>query len=155
MAQPVRRADLGVDFRHARVCRSFRPGTHPTPQRRAAPRVPAPARRASSTRRLGWPAWATPWRGCGRAIRGGETILVHGDYDVDGICSTAHLRARAAAMGARAEPFVPHRLTDGYDLTDAGIARGAAARRLADPDRRLRDRRARGGRAGAGARGST
>ena len=24
-----------------------------------------------------------------RAIRGGETILVHGDYDVDGICSTA------------------------------------------------------------------
>ncbi|HYC53279.1 MAG TPA: hypothetical protein VEB19_19400, partial [Gemmatimonadaceae bacterium] len=26
-----------------------------------------------------------------RAIRGGESILVHGDYDVDGICSTTIL----------------------------------------------------------------
>src|SRR5215217_8564376 len=26
-----------------------------------------------------------------RAVRGGETILVHGDYDVDGMCSTTLL----------------------------------------------------------------
>lgn len=37
-----------------------------------------------------------------RAIRDGETILVHGDYDVDGICSTTLLlRALAVSAGAR------------------------------------------------------
>lgn len=56
-----------------------------------------------------------------RAIRGGETILVHGDYDVDGICSTALFVRALGMMGARARPFVPHRLVDGYDLSDAGI----------------------------------
>jgi len=59
-----------------------------------------------------------------RAIRGGETILAHGDYDVDGICSTALFVRALGMMGARALPFVPHRLQDGYDLSDAGI--GAA-----------------------------
>ncbi|HEX8907190.1 MAG TPA: DHH family phosphoesterase, partial [Longimicrobiaceae bacterium] len=56
-----------------------------------------------------------------RAIRGGETILVHGDYDVDGICATALFVRALGMMGARALPFVPHRLQDGYDLSDAGI----------------------------------
>ena len=56
-----------------------------------------------------------------RAIRGGETILVHGDYDVDGICSTAVFVRSLRMMGAKAEPFVPHRLQDGYDLSEAGI----------------------------------
>jgi single-stranded-DNA-specific exonuclease len=56
-----------------------------------------------------------------RAIRGGETILVHGDYDVDGICSTAVFVRSLRMMGAQAEPFVPHRLQDGYDLSEAGI----------------------------------
>jgi single-stranded-DNA-specific exonuclease len=57
-----------------------------------------------------------------RAIERGETILVHGDYDVDGICSTALFYRALGMMGARAVPFVPHRLVDGYDLSDAGIA---------------------------------
>lgn len=56
-----------------------------------------------------------------RAIHGRETILVHGDYDVDGICSTALYTRALKMMGALAVPFVPHRLTDGYDLSDAGI----------------------------------
>lgn len=57
-----------------------------------------------------------------RAVHGGETILVHGDYDVDGICSTAVFVRALTMMGGRALPFVPHRLVDGYDLSDAGIA---------------------------------
>ena len=57
------------------------------------------------------------------AIRGGETILVHGDYDVDGICATALFVRALGMMGARAEAFVPHRLSDGYDLSDAGLRR--------------------------------
>jgi len=60
-----------------------------------------------------------------RAIEAGETILVHGDYDVDGICATVLYVRALRMMGARAEPFVPHRLTDGYDLTDAGVRAAA------------------------------
>ncbi|CAN5649029.1 single-stranded-DNA-specific exonuclease RecJ [soil metagenome] len=56
-----------------------------------------------------------------RAINHGETILAHGDYDVDGICSTAIFVRALTMLGARVAPFVPHRLQDGYDLGDAGI----------------------------------
>jgi len=57
----------------------------------------------------------------GRAIRSRETILVHGDYDVDGICSTTILVRTLRHLGANAVPFVPHRIRDGYDLSDAGV----------------------------------
>jgi single-stranded-DNA-specific exonuclease len=56
-----------------------------------------------------------------RAIREGETILVHGDYDVDGISSTTLLTKAFRAVGAKVVPFIPRRITDGYDLTDAGV----------------------------------
>ena len=56
-----------------------------------------------------------------RAIRGGEMILVHGDYDVDGISSTTLLTRAFRALGASVTPFIPRRLADGYDLTDAGV----------------------------------
>ena len=64
-----------------------------------------------------------------RAIRGGETILVHGDYDVDGISSTTLLTRAFRALGGTVVPFIPRRLLDGYDLTDAGVraAREAGA----------------------------
>lgn len=55
------------------------------------------------------------------AIRHGELILVHGDYDVDGICSTTLLTRVLRDYGARVLPFIPKRLTDGYDLGDAGV----------------------------------
>jgi single-stranded-DNA-specific exonuclease len=57
-----------------------------------------------------------------RAIRDGETILVHGDYDVDGICSTTLLTRSLRALGGKAVPFIPNRATDGYDLGPAGVA---------------------------------
>jgi single-stranded-DNA-specific exonuclease len=60
-----------------------------------------------------------------RAIDGGETVLVHGDYDVDGICATALYVRALRMMGAKAEPFVPRRLVDGYDLSDAGVRAAA------------------------------
>jgi single-stranded-DNA-specific exonuclease len=56
-----------------------------------------------------------------RALRAGETILVHGDYDVDGICSTTLLVRTLTALGGTAVPFIPSRLQDGYDLTAAGV----------------------------------
>lgn len=61
-----------------------------------------------------------------RAIRDGETVLVHGDYDVDGICATALLTRWIRRLGGRVEPFVPHRIDDGYDLGPAGLARARA-----------------------------
>ncbi len=62
------------------------------------------------------------------AVRGGETILIHGDYDVDGICATALLTRWLRAQGARVVPFVPHRLRDGYDFTRAGLQAARDAR---------------------------
>ncbi|MFN2565022.1 MAG: single-stranded-DNA-specific exonuclease RecJ [Gemmatimonadaceae bacterium] len=62
-----------------------------------------------------------------RAVRDGETIMVHGDYDVDGICSTTLLTRALRALGARVVPFIPHRLLDGYDLGSAGVEAALAA----------------------------
>ncbi|HEX6942457.1 MAG TPA: single-stranded-DNA-specific exonuclease RecJ [Gemmatimonadaceae bacterium] len=60
------------------------------------------------------------------AIRAGETILVHGDYDVDGMCSTTILVRTLRHLGATVIPFAPHRITDGYDLGDAGVRAAVA-----------------------------
>lgn len=57
-----------------------------------------------------------------RAVRARETILVHGDYDVDGICSTTLLTRAIRAFGGVAQPFIPRRIEDGYDLSAAGVA---------------------------------
>ena len=62
-----------------------------------------------------------------RAVREGETILVHGDYDVDGICATALLTRFLRGAGAKAVPFVPHRLRHGYDFSAAGLEAAVAA----------------------------
>ena len=56
------------------------------------------------------------------AVRRGETILVHGDYDADGLCSAAIATRVLRMAGAKVAPFVPHRLRDGYDLSAAGVA---------------------------------
>ncbi len=57
----------------------------------------------------------------GHAIDARERVLVHGDYDVDGMCSTTILTRTLRALGAHVIPFIPHRLRDGYDLTSAGV----------------------------------
>lgn len=64
-----------------------------------------------------------------RAIAQGETIFVHGDYDVDGMSSTALLtRVLRGCGAAQVVPFVPNRLTDGYDLGAAGVREALAHR---------------------------
>ncbi|MGB1655760.1 MAG: single-stranded-DNA-specific exonuclease RecJ [Longimicrobiales bacterium] len=57
-----------------------------------------------------------------RAVRDGERIFIHGDYDVDGICATALLTRWLRLLGATAIPFVPHRVRDGYDFSANGLA---------------------------------
>ncbi len=65
-----------------------------------------------------------------RAVTDRETILIHGDYDVDGMCSTTLMTRAIRGFGGVAVPFIPRRIEDGYDLTDAGVraARAAGAR---------------------------
>lgn len=60
------------------------------------------------------------------AVTSGETILVHGDYDVDGICSTALLTKVLRSLGGTVVPFIPDRKADGYDLGSAGVRRALA-----------------------------
>jgi single-stranded-DNA-specific exonuclease len=70
------------------------------------------------------------------AVRSGETILVHGDYDVDGVCGAALFKRFLDGLGGRASAFVPHRLRDGYDFGAAGLAaaRAAGARLIVTAD---------------------
>jgi single-stranded-DNA-specific exonuclease len=56
-----------------------------------------------------------------RAVREQELVFVHGDYDVDGICSTTILTRTIQQLGGKATPFIPRRIEDGYDLSDAGV----------------------------------
>lgn len=59
------------------------------------------------------------------AVQDGRTILVHGDYDVDGQCAATMLTRVLREAGANVHGFVPHRLRDGYDFGPAGVAEAA------------------------------
>ena len=62
-----------------------------------------------------------------RAVRAQELVFIHGDYDVDGICSTTILTRVIRGLGGKAMPFIPRRIEDGYDLSDAGVDAAMAA----------------------------
>ncbi|MHB9035346.1 MAG: single-stranded-DNA-specific exonuclease RecJ [Armatimonadota bacterium] len=55
------------------------------------------------------------------AIVSGEKICVHGDYDVDGVTSTAVLVRTLRALKANVEYRLPHRQKDGYDIKPGAI----------------------------------
>ncbi|OGY17322.1 MAG: hypothetical protein A2785_00420 [Candidatus Chisholmbacteria bacterium RIFCSPHIGHO2_01_FULL_49_18] len=55
------------------------------------------------------------------AIRKKEHIVVYGDYDADGICSTAILWEALHSLGADTLPFIPLREKHGYGLSIKGI----------------------------------
>ncbi|HVS09858.1 MAG TPA: single-stranded-DNA-specific exonuclease RecJ [Planctomycetota bacterium] len=61
-----------------------------------------------------------------RAIQGRERILVHGDYDVDGVTGTVLLMRLFALLGARADWHIPSRLVDGYSFGRHSIERARA-----------------------------
>ena len=58
-----------------------------------------------------------------RAFASGERIVVHGDYDVDGISSTVILRRAMEMLGGNVGHFIPDRLKDGYGLQPSTIDR--------------------------------
>ncbi|HET9102197.1 MAG TPA: single-stranded-DNA-specific exonuclease RecJ [Solirubrobacteraceae bacterium] len=59
-------------------------------------------------------------------IAAGGRIVVHGDYDVDGVCATALLVRALRDRGADVSWFIPDRREDGYGLSVATAERLAA-----------------------------
>ncbi len=55
-----------------------------------------------------------------------QRVTIHGDYDVDGICSTAILVRALRAIGADVDSYLPDRASDGYGLGKPTVERLAA-----------------------------
>ncbi len=52
-----------------------------------------------------------------------EPVLIHGDYDIDGITGTAILAKTLEHLGGRYSTFLPERQTDGYGVSAAAVER--------------------------------
>ncbi|MGB8878957.1 MAG: single-stranded-DNA-specific exonuclease RecJ, partial [Solirubrobacteraceae bacterium] len=58
-----------------------------------------------------------------RHIAQGRRIVVHGDYDVDGVCATTIMVRALRARGADVGWYLPDRLVDGYGLSVGTVGR--------------------------------
>ena len=56
-----------------------------------------------------------------KALRQREKIVVYGDYDVDGITSISLLVRYLSQLGADIGYYIPHRMVEGYGLSEAGL----------------------------------
>ena len=61
-----------------------------------------------------------------RRAAAGARIVIHGDYDVDGVCATALLVRALRSLGANVGWFLPDRMAEGYGLCAATVRRLAA-----------------------------
>ncbi len=64
------------------------------------------------------------------AIERGETMCVYGDFDADGVTSTALLVTALQAAGGRVGPYIPDRVDEGYGLNLEAIERIAKQAKL-------------------------
>ncbi|MFH1018757.1 MAG: single-stranded-DNA-specific exonuclease RecJ [Pseudomonadota bacterium] len=55
------------------------------------------------------------------ALANSEKILVHGDFDADGITATALLTLFLRSLGGAVTPFVPNRLVEGHGISPKAI----------------------------------
>ncbi|MDE5616506.1 MAG: DHH family phosphoesterase, partial [Clostridia bacterium] len=51
------------------------------------------------------------------AMENGESVLIYGDYDCDGVCGTSILYNYLKSKGVKVNCFLPNRHTDGYGLS--------------------------------------
>jgi len=56
-----------------------------------------------------------------QACKNKEKVLLHGDYDTDGITAVALLSLHLQNLGARTETFLPNRFAEGYGVSMQGI----------------------------------
>lgn len=61
-----------------------------------------------------------------KAVKEKEAITLYGDYDVDGVCSTAVMKSFLDQLGANVATYIPHRLDEGYGLNKAAIEKVCA-----------------------------
>jgi len=61
-----------------------------------------------------------------QAIDRGETVLLYGDYDVDGTCSIVILGKAIELAGGKMRYHIPHRLRDGYGMRSGVIDQAVA-----------------------------
>ncbi len=57
------------------------------------------------------------------ALKNNHRILIHGDYDADGLSGTAMLVHALRKMGGDVHYFIPRRDRDGYGFNEAGVRR--------------------------------
>ena len=57
------------------------------------------------------------------AVEQGETILIYGDYDVDGVTSVSILYLYLSALGGKVRYYIPDRLSEGYGVNVDAIRR--------------------------------
>lgn len=55
------------------------------------------------------------------AVQKKERIVVHGDYDVDGVTSTVMVSRLLELLGANVCSYIPNRLSDGYGLSSKSV----------------------------------
>jgi single-stranded-DNA-specific exonuclease len=56
-----------------------------------------------------------------RAVLSGEKLAIYGDFDADGITSTAVLVQGLRAFNVEAVPYIPHRINEGHGLKIAAV----------------------------------
>jgi single-stranded-DNA-specific exonuclease len=56
-----------------------------------------------------------------QAVRAGRKITVYGDYDADGMTSTAILLLCLRLLGAKADFYIPNRIDEGYGLNSEAL----------------------------------
>ncbi len=59
------------------------------------------------------------------AVHRREPVLVHGDYDADGISSAALLTRFISTLGADVSYYIPHRINDHYGLSSLAVEQAA------------------------------
>ena len=69
------------------------------------------------------------------ALAAGETALVLGDFDADGLTGLAILTLALRSRGLTVEPYVPDRSAEGHGLSADAVERAQAAGHRFDPDR--------------------
>jgi single-stranded-DNA-specific exonuclease len=55
------------------------------------------------------------------AIKQGELIAVYGDFDADGVTSTALMTQALEALDGRVMPYIPNRVDEGYGVNNAAL----------------------------------
>ena len=67
------------------------------------------------------PDIASAVRRINKAIRHKQKVMIFGDYDADGLTSTALLKSVLRKLGLEVIHYIPHRVEEGYGLNKQAI----------------------------------